>query len=205
MNKLSNSTTEFLDTKYIPLEPKYKIIVAVVILLLPVILFYFLFFNPNLEKLNSLSQQRVTLEKKLSQVKKKAQSRERLERELEETLAVFEETSRLLPKEQEIPQLLKDISALGTNAGLDFLAFRPEQDRPKDFYAEIPVNISVNGPYHNLGFFLDQVSKLDRIVTVDNIKMAGPKMESGEMILASSCSLLTYRFTNVELPKPQTK
>jgi type IV pilus assembly protein PilO len=49
------------------------------------------------------------------------------------------------------------------------------------------------------------VSKLDRIVTVDNIKMSGPKMESGEMILASSCSLMTYRFTNVELPKPQTK
>ncbi len=205
MNMLSNSIANALDTKYIPLEQKYKILLAVALLLLPVVIFYFAFFSPNNQKITNLNNQKVSLENRLIAVKKKASNRERLRQELDETIAVFEETSTLLPKEQEIPQLLKDISALGTNAGLDFLSFKPGTDTPKDFYAEIPVNINVNGPYHNLGFFLDQVSKLDRIVTVDNIKMSGPKMESGEMILASSCSLMTYRFTNVELPKPQTK
>jgi type IV pilus assembly protein PilO len=147
----------------------------------------------------------VALETRLRAVKKKAQNRERLQQELNEVMAVFEETSRLLPKEQEIPQLLKDISALGTNAGLDFLSFKPGADVPKDFYAEIPVSINVDGPYHSMGYFLDQVSKLDRIVSVDNIRMGGPKKEAGEMILSSSCELMTYRFTNVELPKPQQK
>jgi type IV pilus assembly protein PilO len=205
MGKVTDGVTDFLDKKYIPLEPKYKIILAVALLLLPVVIFYFTFFSPTNDKLANLERQKVSLEQKLKRVKEKARNRARLRQELNETIAVFEETAKLLPKEQEIPQLLKDISALGRNAGLDFLAFKPGQDRPKDFYAEIPVNINVNGPYHNLGFFLDQVSKLDRIVTVDNIKMGGPNMEAGEMLLASSCSLLTYRFTNVELPKKQTK
>ena len=205
MGKVTDGVTDFLDKKYIPLEPKYKIILAVALLLLPVVIFYFTFFSLTNDKLANLERQKVSLEQKLKRVKEKARNRARLRQELNETIAVFEETAKLLPKEQEIPQLLKDISALGRNAGLDFLAFKPGQDRPKDFYAEIPVNINVNGPYHNLGFFLDQVSKLDRIVTVDNIKMGGPNMEAGEMLLASSCSLLTYRFTNVELPKKQTK
>lgn len=205
MGKVTDGVTDFLDKKYIPLEPKYKIILAVALLLLPVVIFYFTFFSPTNDKLANLERQKVSLEQKLKRVKERARNKARLRQELNETIAVFEETAKLLPKEQEIPQLLKDISALGRNAGLDFLAFKPGQDRPKDFYAEIPVNINVNGPYHNLGFFLDQVSKLDRIVTVDNIKMGGPNMEAGEMLLASSCSLLTYRFTNVELPKKQTK
>lgn len=205
MSKFQSNIADFLDKKYIPLEPKFKIILAVVLLLLPLVIFYFVIFKPNHDELDRLDKQKVTLEKKLEKVRQKARNRERLQKELEETMVVFEEASKLLPKEQEIPQLLRDISALGRNAGLDFLAFKPGADRPKDFYAEIPVNINVKGPYHNLGFFLDQVSKLDRIVTVDNIKMGGPQMDAGEMLLASSCNLMTYRFTNVELPKEKNK
>ncbi len=203
MNKITTAITDIIDKKYIPLEPKFKVILAVVLLLLPVVIFYFAFFQSNVKKLAGLNSQKVSLETRLRAVKKKAQNRARLQQELNEVIATFEETSKLLPKEQEIPQLLKDISSLGRNAGLDFLSFKPGADVPKDFYAEIPVSINVNGPYHNMGFFLDQVSKLDRIVTVDNIKMGGPRMEAGEMLLSSSCSLKTYRFTNVQLAKPK--
>jgi type IV pilus assembly protein PilO len=118
---------------------------------------------------------------------------------------MFLEMAVLLPKEKEIPKLLKDISALGQNVGLDFLTFKPLADIPKDFYAEIPVTINVRGPYHNMGSFFDQVSKLERIVSVSNVKMSSPKKEGGEMLLNSDCKLVTYRFTNVELPKPPKK
>lgn len=205
MNKITTAYTEFLDKRYIPLEKKYKIIIAIVLLLLPAVIFYFAFYDKKTKEINKLDKQITQLEKKLTQVKKKAQNRERLRQELAETMVVFEETSALLPKEKEIPKLLKDISALGTNAGLDFLAFKPGGDTPKDFYAEIPVDINVNGPYHNLGFFLDQVSKLDRIVTVNNIKMGGPKMDAGEMLLSSSARLVTYRFTNKPLETKKDK
>jgi len=205
MNKFSAAFNEFLDSRYLPLEPKFKVMLAVGLLLLPVVIFYFVFLSPNLEELEGLERQKVTLEQKLQRVKKKAANRERLRREVEETRVVFEEIAELLPSEKEIPQLLKDISALGRNAGLDFLAFKPGQDTPKDFYAEIPVNINVKGPYHNLGFFLDQVSKLERIVTVNNINMGSPAMDAGEMLLASSANLMTYRFTNKPLPQPKKK
>ena len=50
-----------------------------------------------------------------------------------------------------------------------------------------------------MGYFLDQVSRLDRIVTVNNIKMGSPKKEGGEMLLNSNCRLVTYRFTNTQV------
>jgi type IV pilus assembly protein PilO len=110
----------------------------------------------------------------------------------------------LLPTSQEIPDLLRNISDLGRRAGLDFLSFVPGAEIPKDFYAEIPVDIRIKGPYHNLCSFLDAVSKLERIVTVNNISMDKAGEEGSEILLNSSCRLLTYRFTNVQLaPSPE--
>ena len=205
MKKSNAALTTFIDDKYIPLAPKVKLGIAVMIALLPLVIFYFAFYQPNSTKIDTLEVTKASLDKEVKEVEAKAANLAKFEKELEEAMAVFQESSALLPKEKEIPKLLKDISALGRNAGLEFLTFKPLADVPKDFYAEIPVTINVRGPYHNMGFFFDQVSKLERIVSVSNVKMSAPKKEGGEMLLNSDCILVTYRFTNVELPKPPKK
>ncbi len=203
--KKTNAFATFIDEKYIPLDKKLKIAIAVVLFLLPIVLFYFFWFQPQNEKITSLTAQKETLTKELQRAKTKAANRAKLQAELDATQALFEETAALLPKEKEIPSLLTNISALGRGSGLDFLTFKPGADVPKDFYSEIPVDIKVRGPYHNMGIFLDQVSKLDRIVTVSNINMGGPKKEGSEMLLNSNCRLVTYRFTNKKVSKPDDK
>ena len=205
MKKGNAAFTTFLDSKYIPLAPRIKIAIAVVLAILPLVVFFFAYYQPKSEEIDNLLSQKSTLEREVREVKAKAADLAKFEKELEEARLVFEETSALLPKDKEIPKLLKDISSLGRSAGLDFLTFKPLADTPKDFYAEIPVTINVRGPYHNMGFFFDQVSKLERIVSVTNVKMSSPKKEGGEMLLTSDCKLVTYRFTNVELPKPTQK
>lgn len=204
--KTSNAAfTTFLDKKFIPLAPKIKIAACLALIIIPAAIFYFAFFQPNSHKIASLENQKDTLEKEIREVELRVADLKKFEKELEEASAIFEATSVLLPKDKEIPKLLTDISALGRSAGLEFLTFKPQADIPKDFYAEIPITINVRGPYHNIGFFLDQVSKLERIVSVSNIKMSAPKKDGNEMLLNSDCVLVTYRFTNVELPKQPKK
>jgi type IV pilus assembly protein PilO len=195
----------FIDEKYIPLAPRIKLGITVGLILLPLVIFYFSYYQQKAEKIQNLNQQKVSLNKQIQTVKLKAANLAKFEKELREAELQFLETAALLPKEKEIPKLLKDISALGRNAGLDFLTFKPLPDIPRDFYAEIPITINVRGPYHNVGYFFDQVSKLTRIVSVTNVKMSSPKKEGGEMLLNSDCKLVTYRFTNIELPKPPKK
>ncbi len=201
MKKSNAAIATFIDEKFIPLEPRYKVIIALLIVVLPVAVFYFVFFQPNTKEITALDKKKATLTRQIKDVKAKARNLAKFEEDLKKTQLLFDQTAELLPKEKEIPKLLKDISALGRVAGLDFLKFQPMADIPRDFYAEIPVNINIRGPYHNMGFFFDQVSKLERIVSVSNVKMASPKKEAGEMLLNSNCKLVTYRFTNVELPK----
>jgi type IV pilus assembly protein PilO len=197
--------TTFIDEKYIPLAPRIKLAIVVGIVLLPLIVFYFTYYQQKDKKIQTLNQQKASLAQQINEVKLKAADLAKFEKEMADAENQFLEMAALLPKEKEIPKLLKDISALGQNVGLDFLTFKPLADIPKDFYAEIPVTINVRGPYHNMGSFFDQVSKLERIVSVSNVKMSSPKMEGGEMLLNSDCKLVTYRFTNVELPKPPKK
>jgi len=205
MNTNNAAIATFIDEKYIPLASKIKIGIAVGIVVLPLIIFYFSYYQQKAQQIETLNQQQELLTKQIQEVKLKAADLAKFKKELEEAQNKFAETAVLLPKEKEIPKLLKDISALGRTAGLDFLTFKPLADIPKDFYAEIPVTINVRGPYHNMGYFFDQVSKLARIVSVTNVKMSSPKKEGSEMLLNSDCRLVTYRFTNVELPKPKKK
>lgn len=202
---MNNKITAFIDEKYIPLDPKLKIGIALAAIILPVALCYFLVFQPNTEKIAALDKQITSLKGEVVKAKKAARDLPKHEKNLADTKKRFLETAAVLPKSQEIPNLLRTISDLGKSAGLDFLSFKPGGETPKDFYAEIPINISTKGPYHNMGYFLDQVSKMERLVTVNNIKMGSPKKEGGEMLLNSSCRLITYRFTNTELPKNKDK
>lgn len=100
-----------------------------------------------------------------------------------------------LPDSAEIPSLLKNVSDLGKESGLEFLKFAPGKEGRKDFYAEIPVSIAVNGDYHSFVLFADKVSHLPRIVNLSNIAFSGSK-PGGEnrMLVNVSCTATTYRF-----------
>ncbi len=103
-----------------------------------------------------------------------------------------------LPDKKEIPKLLKTISSLGKESGLQFQLFRPISEISKDFYAEIPVEIRVTGSYHEVANFFYKVGILDRIVNITNATMKNPVEENGEIKLETFCLATTFRF--VEAP-----
>jgi len=188
----------FVTGKYVPLDQKIKIALPVVVVIALLAGFYFVVLSPKMANIKKLESERVSLQADVDKAEKAAQNLKKHEAELAEAEKKFEEISIVLPKTKEIPALLTSISDHGTSAGLDFNSFTPGSETPKEFYAEIPISIKVRGPYHNVGYFLDQVSKLERIVTVQNITMGSPQKIEGEILLSSSCNLLTYRFTSAE-------
>jgi len=202
MKQNSQPFASFIDTKYLPLQRKHQIAGAAALLVLPLILFFFIFYQPKSNEIKALTQQKNTAEQELQKAKTAAATLDKHKAEMATIENRFNETSILFPKEKEIPRLLIDISAEGQGAGLDFLVFKPLAAVPKDFYSEIPIDIQVRGPYHNMGSFLDQVSKLGRIVSVSNVKMSAPQKSGGEMLLDSNCRLVTYQFTNKQLETP---
>ncbi|MBC8317683.1 MAG: type 4a pilus biogenesis protein PilO [Desulfobulbaceae bacterium] len=191
--QIQESLDQFVD-KTSGLSAKHKILICVAAVIIPAVAFYFFVYTAKSEEITKLTTKQSKLQQEVRRVEKVASKIEQHRAEMAETKELFTQASSLLPQKQEIPSLLTSISDQGTNSGLDFLSFTPKQEVQREFYAEIPVDIKVRGPYHNVGVFLDKISKLPRIVNVDNITMGGPKQEAGEMMLNTGFKLVTYRF-----------
>ncbi|MBU4260423.1 MAG: type 4a pilus biogenesis protein PilO [Proteobacteria bacterium] len=192
--KIQEAINSFLDEKVSHLKPQHKAMICIGAILLPCVAFYFLSYSPKTIEINMLQSQQKNLEDEITKVEKASREITKYRAEMAETKLMFAKASALLPQQQEIPSLLTSISDIGQNSGLDFLSFIPKNEMRKEFYADIPVDIKVRGTYHNVGVFLDKISNLSRIVTVSNINMGGSKLQSGEMILETTFSLVTYRF-----------
>ena len=161
------------------------------ILLLAIAFVYFLYL-PKVEEINKTEEEIVELEQKLIQARIRAKRREALEEEFAQVDAQFQEALKLLPDSKEIPSLLTTLSRLGAAASLDIRHVRLQQDRPKDFYMEIPVSLEVSGPYRNVAVFFDKVGRMERIVNILNVSMRPTQALSTTLV--TTCDAVTYRF-----------
>ena len=121
--------------------------------------------------------------------------------QMEEMEQTFGAMRRQLPSSNEIPELLIDITQAGLGRGLEFELFKPERERPIDFYAELPISIKVIGTYHELGQFVGDVAALPRIVTLGDIAIAGGASNR----LSMSLTAKTYRYLEGEAAAPPAK
>ena len=125
-----------------------------------------------------------------------AANRPKLEAEIKALEKELDEALVRLPEEKDIPRLLTQINTLGQQNGLEFLLFRPGAPAKKGFYAEVPIDIRVEGQFHSLGGFLDRVSKLERIVTVSDIKISplSGQTQRTDRSIAADLKATTYTF-----------
>ena len=126
--------------------------------------------------------------------------------QMEEMRQTFGSLLRQLPDTTEVPDLLIDITQAGLGQGLEFVLFKPEKERPKEFYAELPISIKVTGSYHELANFVSDVAALPRIVTFGDITISSDK-KSAKLLMSAKAK--TYRYLDeleiAELAKANKK
>jgi len=113
--------------------------------------------------------------------------------QMEEMQLTFGSLLRQLPDSTEVPDLLVDITQAGLGRGLEFVLFKPEKERPAEFYAELPISIKVMGTYHELALFVSDVAALPRIVTFGNINITSTSNTKDDK-LTMSAKAKTYRY-----------
>lgn len=125
-------------------------------------------------------------------------------KQLKEQLVLLTEK---LPPETEVSTLLRQIQNLVNRSGLVLKLWKPEKRIPHSsgLYEEIPITVHIIGGYHNFGIFLDRVSKLQRIVNIQNVKMDTAKMgPTGVMMININCTALTFAATEKKVEASPT-
>ncbi len=158
------------------------------------IIAFFLLISPTLDGISSANAANIELTRKRDEAQRRAANKPAFEAELSELNIQLKKALRELPEDREIPALLSDIDTLARKSGLEVRKFQPLPEIMKEYYAEVPVQIVMDGTYHEVGIFFDRVSKLSRIVSVNDVVIGEPKDVGGQTQLTVSGKVVTYRF-----------
>ena len=117
-----------------------------------------------------------------------------LKQENNRLITRINELKEKLPEEKEISSLLKQVSDLGIASGLTIKSWKTGQKatHSSGIVYEIPVSVDVEGTYHNLGYFLSSLTKLNRIVNISDMKLGSPKLVKAENLLTASFKASTF-------------
>ena len=180
--------------KILKLPTKQKILILVLVVIIEAAALVWFLYLPKHQELTELKVELARLQSEIDEKTRIATNLPRLQREFEQLNLELAQALTELPNSKEIPSLLTSITTVGKNAGLDFLVFKPKGEVPKDFYAEVPVDITVSGSYFSVANFFAAVANLPRIVNISSVAFSDIKQVNNRMMTKVTCLATTFRF-----------
>lgn len=160
---------------------------------------YYFIINDKKVTLATAEKEEGKLKKAFEFKQAKAVNLESYKKQMEEMKVTFSSMLQQLPRKNEVADLLVNISSAGLINGLNFNLFKPSGERKVDFYAELPIEMSVIGTYHQLGEFVSAVASLPRIVTMHNLTLTPLGGKSGaDNKMTMKITAKTYRYFDDE-------
>ncbi|HJX57898.1 MAG TPA: type 4a pilus biogenesis protein PilO [Thiobacillus sp.] len=147
-----------------------------------------------METLEAARQKETELRSVFTTKKNQAINLEAYTKQLADIEQAFGALLKQLPNKQEMDALITDVNQAGLGRGLQFDLFKPDAETVSEFYAETPIRVKVTGGYHDVAAFVSDVSKLSRIVTLQNISMEPAK----DGVLNMDAIVKTYRYLDDE-------
>lgn len=157
-------------------------------------LFWQYMYSAKLEERTELETSVEELNAKITHERRLARNLKRFREEVKDLDIKLKFALQELPDKREIPDLLSAISNLARDAGLEVSLFKPKPENLKEFYAEVPVDISVSGTFHQVATFFDEVGNLSRIVNIDAIAIKEPKVKPELIEIKADCVGTTFRY-----------
>ena len=174
--------------------PAKLFVCSLLVALIFIATYYIKISDLNLE-LESVATQEQTLRTTFEKRSFEAANLDAYKAQMEEMKVTFESLLSRLPAKTEVPGLLEDIGTRGTESGLTNANINFQPDVVAEYYIEVPISISVNGGYHDMGGFVSGVAGMPRIVTLHDFTIKTSK-ESRALNLQISAK--TYRYKSQE-------
>lgn len=132
-------------------------------------------YSSSVEEHTKLNDRYSTLQSQLATETAIVNNLPKFKKEVEKLNELYDVAVRKLPQKREIASLLESVSGLAKDSGLDVKRFAPRQDVTKDFYAEVLVDVEMKGTFHKVVTFFDELSRMSRIVNVQEIALKHPR------------------------------
>jgi type IV pilus assembly protein PilO len=144
--------------------------------------------------LEAAKAQREQLQEQIRDAERREKQYLELTQELANREAADRQNRRILPEDAEIAAFLQDLNRVAELSGLTIRLVEPRPEQRQELYSKIPVVLALTGRFHQITKFFYNVSKLDRAISMENIRMTQPKLlPSGEVVVSVDVRATTYR------------
>ena len=153
-----------------------------------------LFFQPIQTERNELVAKAQELQRNLNNARAVASNIPAVQSEIDGMERDLELALKQLPNRKQFEDLLQDISTAGKKVGVAIKSIDRDKEVPRDFYAEVPFQLEIEGSYHDLARFFEMVASLPRIVNIGSLDILVSKESQAETRLKVAGKARTYRF-----------
>ncbi len=154
--------------------------------------FYWFSYAEALEQEKTKEAALAVLQKEIRALEATANRLPEFQREVQALEARLETLKRILPPQKEMPDLMRRVQYLAAQSSLAIRGFNPAPTAQRDFYVEVPVNLDVEGTYHNLGAFFDRISRMSRLVNIGEVKIKAQSQQVINNTIAVTAVATTY-------------
>ncbi|MGB5268615.1 MAG: type 4a pilus biogenesis protein PilO [Polyangiales bacterium] len=183
-----------LEDRFVAIPGWGKALVLVGLLVLLSIGYYALVYSNISGEVRRARQTQTQLQDQIRDAERREKQYLQLTQELSNREVEDRQNRRILPENAEIAAFLQDLNRVAELSGLTIRLVEPRPEQREELYAKIPVVLALTGRFHQMGKFFYNVSKLDRAISLENIRMTQPKlMPSGEVLIDVDVRATTYR------------
>ena len=155
--------------------------------------FYYFYESKEQVELDKQAKELSEIRGRISRGQSMARQLPEFKKEIGGLEARLEALKPILPDERDVGDLLRRVQTLATQSNLQVRGFKPQAITTKEMHAEWPISLELEGSYHNLGLFLDRVSKFPRIINVSGLAIAGARTEGPSThTIAVTCTATTF-------------
>ncbi len=183
---------DFKNAGSLPMPVKLVLLGVLAIVLIGI--GYWFLWNPQIDELNQAKAKEQELRQTFLTKKAQAIKVDAYKQQMIDIEKTFGALLKQLPDKSQMDGLLTDINQAGLGRGLEFDLFKPGQETVADFYAEMPIQIKIKGNYHDIGAFATDISKLSRIVTLNDLNIAPLNKDVKDSVLTLEATAKTYRY-----------
>lgn len=193
---------EFSLTK---LPWKVQLGVIVVLTLAGAGAFYYFYEVPAQARMATRQTELDGLNTKIEKGRSTARQLDEFKSKASELQSKLESLKPKLPEEKDAADLLRRVNTLALQSNLTIRGFRPQATTLKQIHAEWPIALELEGTYHNLGLFLDRVSKVERVINVGGLDIKSKTAPAPNATIEVTCTATTFVLLDNPTPPPAAK
>lgn len=161
-----------------------RIGISVGLLVLGGLAYYVVFYSDIAGQIEAARTKRTKLKADLAAAQKAEQAYQKDLEELARRRERERELNKILPKSTEYPAFLSAVQSVANSSGVDLTAWTPQPEVKEKYYARVPMQLKLEGRFHQVAKFFYGIGQNDRIMNVENIKIQNPTVKDQEVYVS---------------------